>query len=71
MSTTAIALPARSDRVAAERLLAELVARLDAGAAGPIVIDGSAVVQIGQAMLQVLLSLRRSGNGAAISASPA
>ena len=71
MSTIAIALPARSDRGAAEWLLPELIARLDADAAGPIVIDGSAVVQIGQAMLQVLLSLRSSCVDAAISASPA
>lgn len=71
MSTTAIALPARSDRAAAERLLPELIARLDAGASGPIMIDGSAVVQIGQAMLQVLLSLRSSASVAILSASPA
>lgn len=71
MSTTAIALPARNDRAAAEQLLTELVARLDADATGPIVIDGIAVEQIGQAMLQVLLSLRRSASGTTLSASPA
>ena len=66
MST--ITLPPRCDRAAAEALLPELVSALGAG---PIHIDGSACTQIGQAMFQVLVSARRSGEGAVIDPSPA
>lgn len=65
---TTLTLPATCDRAAAVALLPELAA----GAGGaPLEIDGTAVTHIGQAMLQVLLSARRSGPGAIISASPA
>ncbi|WP_374130174.1 STAS domain-containing protein [Sphingomonas sp. 28-62-20] len=49
-------LPARCDRQAAGDLLPQL---LEAVAAGDVVIDGSAVVQFGQSMLQLLLSARK------------
>lgn len=65
---TAITLPARCDRAAAEALLPELVAAMGSG---PIAIDGSAVTRAGQAMLQVLASARRTGEGARITPSPA
>ncbi|MDE8654430.1 STAS domain-containing protein [Novosphingobium album (ex Liu et al. 2023)] len=65
---TSISLPARCDRAAAEALWPELVAAMGSGATA---IDGSAVAQIGQAMLQLLVSARRSGNGATIIASAA
>jgi len=63
-----IPLPARCDRAAAEALLPELSAR---AAQGPVEIDASAVQQVGQAMLQLLVSARRTGQGARISPSPA
>lgn len=66
MST--IQLPIRCDRAASEALLPDLAAALGPD---PIVIDGSAVSQIGAAVLQLLLSARRSGGGAEITASPA
>lgn len=66
MST--LTLPATCDRAAAVALLPELAAM--AGGV-PLEIDGSAVTHVGQAMLQVLLSARRSGPGAIITASPA
>ena len=65
---TTITLPARCDRAAAEALLPEFQA---AQGAGPIDIDASETRQIGQAMLQILISARRSGDGARIKASPA
>lgn len=65
---THITLPELCDRVAAQALLPEL-AGISGGA--PLEIDGSDVRQIGQAMLQVLLSARRTGPGAIIIASPA
>ena len=64
----AITLPARCDRAAADALLPELRA---AQGSGRIEIDGSQVEQVGQAMLQLLLSARRSGGGADITPSPA
>lgn len=64
---TPFTLPQRCDRAAAEALLPELQAGLGAGV---LHIDGSAVRQVGQAMLQVLVSARRSGEGARITASP-
>ncbi|MEO0061618.1 MAG: hypothetical protein RLZZ08_178 [Pseudomonadota bacterium] len=66
MST--VTLPENCDRAAAAVMLPELAA-LAGGV--PLEIDGTSVRQIGQAMLQVLLSARRSGPGAIISASPA
>jgi len=65
---TTITLPQRCDRAAAEALLPELVAALGPA---PIEIDGRDVMQIGLAMLQLLVSARHSGAGAAIAASPA
>ena len=66
MST--ITLPARCDRAASEALLPEFVALIGAG---PIAVDASGVTHVGQAMLQVLVSARRTGQGATISPSPA
>lgn len=63
-----VTLPARCDRAAAEAIWPELVAALGNGA---IRIDGSAVQHVGQAFLQLLVSARRSGGGAVITASPA
>lgn len=65
---SAVALPARCDRAAAEAIWPELVAAMSNG---PTIIDGSAVEHVGQAVLQLLVSARRSGGGAVISASPA
>lgn len=62
-----ITLPARCDRAAAEAIWPELVAALGNGA---IEIDGSGVEHVGQAVLQLLVSARRSGGGAKITASP-
>ena len=63
---TRIALPTRCDRAAAEALLPELVAALGNG---PLEIDASGTTQIGQAMLQVLVSARRTADGAQITPS--
>ncbi|NKJ01146.1 STAS domain-containing protein [Novosphingobium sp. SG707] len=63
-----IVLPARCDRAAAEALLPEFQAALGAG---PLSIDASETRQIGQAMLQLLLSARRTGDGATINPSSA
>ena len=63
-----IHLPARCDRAAAEALLPEFQAALGAGV---VTIDASATEQIGQAMLQLLVSARRSGDGATIKPSHA
>ncbi|MCW1383024.1 STAS domain-containing protein [Novosphingobium sp. KCTC 2891] len=62
-----ITLPSRCDRAAAEALLPEMVAALGSGA---LHIDARECTQIGQAMLQVLISARRTGDGALIDASP-
>lgn len=61
-----ITLPARCDRAAAEAICPELVAALGSEA---IRIDGTAVEHVGQALLQLLVSARRSGGGAVITAS--
>lgn len=66
MST--ITLPARCDRAAAEAICPELVAAVGSGVTR---IDGSGVEHVGQAVLQLLVSARRSGGGAVIAASPA
>jgi anti-anti-sigma regulatory factor len=63
-----ISLPERCDRAAAEALLPEFVAALGSG---PLLIDASATRQCGQAMLQLLISARRTGEGARITPSPA
>ena len=63
-----ITLPARCDRAAAEALLPEFQAALGAGV---LSIDASGTEQIGQAMLQLLVSARRSGDGATINPSHA
>ena len=62
-----ITLPSRCDRAAAEALLPEMAAALGAG---PLHIDARECGQIGEAMLQLLVSARRSGDGAVIDASP-
>lgn len=56
-------LPSRCDRAAAEALLPEMVAALGTG---PLHIDARECTQIGQAMLQVLVSARRTGESAVI-----
>ncbi|MBC2665608.1 STAS domain-containing protein [Novosphingobium flavum] len=63
-----IVLPERCDRAAAEALLPEFAAALGGG---PLMIDASPVRQCGQAMLQLLVSARRTGAGARITPSPA
>lgn len=63
-----ITLPARCDRAAAEALLPEMVAALGSGV---LHIDARECTQIGQVMLQVLISARRSGDGALIEPSQA
>lgn len=63
-----ITLPERCDRAAAEALLPEFVAAIGSG---PLQIDGSTTRQCGQAMLQLLVSARRTGEGARIEPSPA
>ena len=62
-----ITLPPRCDRAAADAVLPDLLA---AQGASRLDIDGSQVEQIGQAMLQLLVSARRTGGGATISPSP-
>jgi len=63
-----IHLPARCDRAAAEALLPQMLA---ARGPSPMRIDASAAEQIGQAMLQLLVSARTTGAGATITPSPA
>ncbi|GGZ09851.1 STAS domain-containing protein [Novosphingobium colocasiae] len=65
---TSITLPARCDRAAAEALCPEFVAAMGDG---PTRVDASGVTHVGQAVLQLLVSARRSGGGAIIVASPA
>lgn len=57
MTQSTLILPARCDRQAADDLLPKL---REALAAGDVVIDGKAVVQFGQAMLQLLIGARRT-----------
>jgi len=61
-----ISLPACCDRAAAQALLPQLIAAL---AVGGVIIDARACTRIGQAMLQVLISARRTGGGAVIEGS--
>lgn len=63
---SSITLPARCDRAAAEALLPEMIAALGSG---PLEIDARECRQIGQAMLQLLVSARQTGAGAIISPS--
>lgn len=63
-----ITLPPRCDRAAVDGLLHQVLA---ASREGRIEIDGSQVEQPGLALLQMLLSARRSGQGATIIASSA
>lgn len=63
-----VLLPAACTRTAAEALYPELLAAMGQG---PVTIDGSGVTQVGQAVLQLLVSARRSGDGATIAPSPA
>ncbi|WP_298193318.1 chemotaxis protein CheX [Novosphingobium sp.] len=58
-----ITLPPRCDRAAAEALLPEMVAGLGSGA---LHINARDCTQIGQAMLQLLVSARRTSDGAVI-----
>ncbi|EGD59351.1 CheX protein [Novosphingobium nitrogenifigens DSM 19370] len=61
-----ISLPSRCDRAAAEALLPEMIAALGSGA---LHIDARECTQIGEVMLQILVSARRTGE-AVIDASP-
>ncbi len=65
---SSITLPARCDRAAAEALLPELIAALGTG---PLRIDARECQQVGQAMLQLMVSARQTGEGAIIEASQA
>ncbi|MBU6266008.1 MAG: STAS domain-containing protein [Sphingomonadales bacterium] len=65
---TAITLPARCDRAAAEALLPEFQS---AQGSGVLHIDASQTTQIGQAMLQLLVAARRGSDGAVIVPGPA
>lgn len=65
MTTATCTLPARCDRAAAATMLPAIRSGIDGGA---IAIDGDDVAQLGQAMLQLLLSARRTATarGAAV-----
>lgn len=63
---TTIVLPDRCDRGAADALLPDLLATVGSG---PVLLDGSGVRQVGQAMLQLLLSARRTVDAAIVSPS--
>ncbi len=62
-----ISLPPRCDRATVESLLPEFVAAIGAGS---IRIDASLVTHAAQALLQLLVSARRSADGAVIDGSP-
>lgn len=66
MTIATCTLPARCDRAAAAAMLPVMRAGIDAGG---IAVDGGEVAQLGQAMLQLLLSARRTATaqGAAFS----
>ena len=64
---TTITLPERCDRAASDALLPEFLAALGKG---PLQIDASKARQIGQGMLQLLVSAKRTGDGARIVSSP-
>lgn len=63
-----ISLPARCDRATVESLLPEFAAAVGAGS---LRIDASQVTHAGQALLQLLVSARRSIENVVIDASPA
>lgn len=63
---TKIVLPGRCDRATAEALLPEMVAAIGNG---PLEIDARGTTQAGQAMLQLLVSARRTADGAQITPS--
>lgn len=63
---SSITLPARCDRAAAEALLPEMIAALGSG---PLQIDARECRQVGQAMLQLLISARQTAEGAVITPS--
>jgi anti-anti-sigma regulatory factor len=63
---SSIILPVRCDRAAAEALLPEMIASLGSG---PLQIDARECRQIGQAMLQLLISARQTAEGAIIAPS--
>ncbi len=64
---SSISLPARCDRATVESLLPEFVAAMGA----PIRVDASQVTHAGQALLQLLVSARRSSENVMIDPSPA
>lgn len=59
MAPSILTLPARCDRQAADELFPRL---REAVASGDVAIDGSAVIQMGHAMLQLLLSARKTAS---------
>ncbi|PLK26660.1 STAS domain-containing protein [Novosphingobium sp. TH158] len=61
-----LTLPPRCDRATVLALLPEF---RSAAGEGPLEIDGTSVVQAGQALLQLLVSARRSSGGARITPS--
>jgi len=65
---TTITLPLRCDRAAVRALLPDMVAAIGGGG---LEIDASHVEQAGQALLQLLLSARRSASRVVITPSPA
>lgn len=63
-----ISLPARCDRATVESLLPDFVAAVGTGS---LRVDASQVTHVGQALLQLLVSARRSIESVTIDASPA
>lgn len=63
-----ISLPARCDRATVESLLPEFVAAMGAPS---LRVDASQVTHAGQALLQLLVSARRSSENVVIDPSPA
>ena len=65
-----ISLPPRCDRAVAQAVLPQILAAQNAATQeGGLTIDARACTAIGQAMLQVLISARRTGGGAVIEGS--
>lgn len=65
---SSISLPARCDRATVETLLPEFSAQVGASS---LRIDGREVTHVGQALLQLLVSARRSIENVVIDPSPA
>ncbi|MCX7283783.1 MAG: STAS domain-containing protein [Novosphingobium sp.] len=63
----AIILPERCDRSVVEALLPQFS---DAMTKGPLEIDASGVTQVGQVLLQLLASARRSSSGWGVTITP-